>query len=830
MKIFFKYILKSMMEKKGRLILLLIAIAMSVGLFVASSGVIDIGIKSATRPYIEGFENKDIIVEGSNDENFFNADNVKEYGIKNLVKEIFINGSYTNKDDLSIETTILGREDQYIDESLLIDGSIDDFSGEKCIISQRTSEENNISKGDKIEVIIGGQNKQLEVSAISGTSKVFYSDTANSFTVIIPYEYLSKELGAEGKYNVIMADSSKNSLQDSIDAFNDSNDDFKAEKLFDAEEVKSQMSSFTSMLYAMLVIVVFMSAIIIYGSFKLTVTERLPVVGTFLSQGATVGTVEKILLLESAVYGVFGGILGGLLGVGGLKLINYLISPLKDYGIIEPLDINMTTLIIGFIFSIILSVVSALIPVMRIRKLQVKEVILNNVNVSMNTSWIKFIIGAILLVFSIVVALVDIESFDNISVFAIFTSLVGGILVYQKLVDILSRGIYKILRGRSKSLVFSINNLRTSKVLLGNISLMIIALSSIFMITSLGTSIMDMLTGAYKDLNVGIDIGGISTIREDGEPVVKLIRKDLEDIDGIDRSTFCEEYYARVKIEGKDERLTCIDEDEYTNYNKYLDFKSDKNIDMFNKFKDKEKSIIVSKNVLEEIDKKVGDIISIDLNGKTNDLEIVGTYDGKLYNMGYTMFMKNSTLENEFGMKGRDTLRFSTTRDSEEVKEDLKFLTKKYGVQISTKGDMEKLDAENNKMIINVLSIFSYMAIIIAALGILNNIIIGFLQRKRELAVLTSVGMSNGKRNLMLVFESILSVVWAFIITAPLSILIMKLVSRFSNVIKLPLDATMDFSIIPGYLVGTLIIILIATLPVIFKNRKLSIINELKYE
>lgn len=71
---FLKYILKSMMEKKGRLILLLIAIAMSVGLFVASSGVIDIGIKSSTRPFIESYENKDIIVSGSNDETFFDAD------------------------------------------------------------------------------------------------------------------------------------------------------------------------------------------------------------------------------------------------------------------------------------------------------------------------------------------------------------------------------------------------------------------------------------------------------------------------------------------------------------------------------------------------------------------------------------------------------------------------------------------------------------------------------------------------------------------------------------------------------------------------------------
>ena len=142
---FLKYILKSMMEKKGRLILLLIAIAMSVGLFVASSGVIDIGIKSSTRPFIESYENKDIIVSGSNDETFFDADNIKEDGIKNLIKEIQLGASYIDNDS-NINITLLGREDEYINESLLLKGSLDGFSGAKCIISQRTSEEKKIKR------------------------------------------------------------------------------------------------------------------------------------------------------------------------------------------------------------------------------------------------------------------------------------------------------------------------------------------------------------------------------------------------------------------------------------------------------------------------------------------------------------------------------------------------------------------------------------------------------------------------------------------------------------------------------------------------------------
>ncbi|MGL5352364.1 MAG: ABC transporter permease, partial [Clostridium sp.] len=88
-------------------------------------------------------------------------------------------------------------------------------------------------------------------------------------------------------------------MQDSINEFNDNNTKYEASELFNEAAVKSQMNSITMILYIMLLIVVVMSSIIIYGSFKLTITERLSIIGTFLSQGATKRTIEKILYLES---------------------------------------------------------------------------------------------------------------------------------------------------------------------------------------------------------------------------------------------------------------------------------------------------------------------------------------------------------------------------------------------------------------------------------------------------------------------------------------------------------------------------------------------------
>ena len=58
-----------------------------------------------------------------------------------------------------------------------------------------------------------------------------------------------------------------------------------------------------------------MSIFIIYSSYKVITLDRLPVIGTFRSTGATQKMVTGILLLESLLYGCVGGFAGIPLGI-----------------------------------------------------------------------------------------------------------------------------------------------------------------------------------------------------------------------------------------------------------------------------------------------------------------------------------------------------------------------------------------------------------------------------------------------------------------------------------------------------------------------------------
>lgn len=844
MKVFIKYVLKSMTEKKGRFLLLLIAIAMSTGLVVTSTGLIDIILDSLLKPVVASYEKQDLVIE-PNDKglSFFTCNEVSTAGIEpeSILKEIILNGTITDNIDTDDETsrtvTIRARDTSKIPLKQLTDGNLATFNGSSCIISERIAKERNLSLGDTITIVIAGVSKELTITAISAPDGAFYNDTPNSFSMFLPYEYLAKELGVEGQYNFITAKALDGGIDQAIESFNSANKDFNATELFDMDQVKEQFSSFSSILYVMLLIVVAMSSIIIYSTFKLIITERLTTIGTFLSQGATTGKVKFILRLESFFYGVIGALLGNGLGILALYVITRSISPLKKYGIYEAVTIKPNYMIAGTIFAILLSLLSSYLPVRKISKLQVKDVILNDVRVSMHIGYKKFIVGCCLLGASLLLYFFGGDLTINLSPILMIVSLIGTILAYPKVIDLLSILLSKLCRGKNKSLFFATNNLRTSKILLSNITLIVISILSILAITSAAKSATDVVVDAYEELNSDIEIYNISTIRENDEQSVtdKLTEQliDLgvkaEDINYVDYE------YATVYLSDDEENqmsipLQGIDLDTYRAYNGYLELDSKAYKEGLEQFRTDSKGIIMTTALLKGTNKKIGDTVLVECNGVKEKLTIDAIINAKLFNGGIVSFVSHETMRNLFNVPSSNQITFVTDSDIDTFVPKLKPIIRSIGATFITKEEMREQNIEQNQMMMNALSIFSYLAIVIAALGIINNVSISFLQRKTEFAVLSSVGMENSLRRRVLLIESVACVTWGMVIAILYSLFGMSLVGKIMSLVGFPLEISLSFGSLPTIYLVSLCIVLLATLPVIFKSKKLSIIQELKYE
>ena len=151
------------------------------------------------------------------------------------------------------------------------------------------------------------------------------------------------------------------------------------------------MSSMGGMMIIMLSLVSIGCIIVIYNSFAISVMERKKEFGLLSSVGATKRQLSHTVFFEAVVVGVIGiilGILGAYIGIGCVILIiNNLISDMLEYKL--HLVTNPLFIIIPVIFMIIVIGVSAFIPSRRASKVSPIEAIRQNDDIKINKKKIR---------------------------------------------------------------------------------------------------------------------------------------------------------------------------------------------------------------------------------------------------------------------------------------------------------------------------------------------------------------------------------------------------------------------------------------------------------
>ena len=151
------------------------------------------------------------------------------------------------------------------------------------------------------------------------------------------------------------------------------------------------MSSMGGMMIIMLSLVSIGCIIVIYNSFAISVMERKKEFGLLSSIGATKRQLSHTVFFEAVVVGVIGiilGILGAYIGIGCVILIiNNLISDMLEYKLY--LVTNPLFIIIPVIFMIIVIFISSLIPSRRASKVSPIEAIRQNDDIKINKKKIR---------------------------------------------------------------------------------------------------------------------------------------------------------------------------------------------------------------------------------------------------------------------------------------------------------------------------------------------------------------------------------------------------------------------------------------------------------
>ncbi len=157
----------------------------------------------------------------------------------------------------------------------------------------------------------------------------------------------------------------------------------------------SRYDNFLSSLATTIIIILFLISIgcivVIYNSFSISVMERKKQFGLFSSIGATKLQLRKTVFFEAIIVGVIGiplGILSGFLGIGiVLQIINNLLPNL--FGIPLALASYPLFLIIPILFMITVILVSAYLPAKKASRITPIEAIRQNDDIKIKSNKIK---------------------------------------------------------------------------------------------------------------------------------------------------------------------------------------------------------------------------------------------------------------------------------------------------------------------------------------------------------------------------------------------------------------------------------------------------------
>lgn len=524
------------------------------------------------------------------------------------------------------------------------------------------------------------------------------------------------------------------------------------------------MSSMGGMMIIMLSLVSIGCIIVIYNSFAISVMERKKEFGLLSSIGATKKQIKKSVFYEALVVGVIGiilGILGAYIGIGCVILIiNNLISDMLEYKL--HLITNPLFIIIPVIFMIIVIGVSAFIPSRRASKVSPIEAIRQNDDIKINKKKIR--------TSKLVLKLFGIE---------------GEIAL-------------KNIKRNKKKYRVTIVSLFISIVLF-------ISFSSYMNYTlNTASSVMGEVPYDYRISYFGDDnnkeaLDKINEIVKSSD-VKKYVSYSVGNLSIIGNYTYSDEYLDFYKSAYGDDGIKALNNLKYQSiYILVLDDNS------YNKYKkliglDKDSVILLNrfKGVSYGNNKRVNYDIPVINNGNINikicnfddDEENVDTTKYCNKNID-NIFVTNKSFDliEEFSYMddfklivnkklydsildgGTDFTQFNIISDNTNNIDKLTKELDKYN-NVNYINIKESMKQTNNLILVVKILMYGFISLVtlIGVTSVFNTISTSMALRKREFAVLRSIGLTRGGFNKMLFFESLFFGMKSLIFALPVSI------------------------------------------------------------
>lgn len=825
LKIILKYLLTNVKEHKARTAVMLLSILLSTMLLFVSFS-IGVSYESAQRKMARGMAGSATLCVQMTDGNIsLNA--IPELStIKAKVGMLVGTSLYHESgyyETVDLIATDLNALNQINKPRLQSGGEISNFFGNQIILPDRFTSKYAIKKGDTITLQVNGTPTAFEVAEIAAYDTVFLRHTRGA-TALLPYSTLAKLLRQTDGYSEILIEPAEavttgkviTELENTLQGGNYQVSEIVNEAQIAADARQKTMPFFLISFFALT-----MSVFIIYSSYKVITLDRLPIIGTFRSIGATKNNVTSILLLESLLYGCMGGLTGIPVGIVILKMILQGMGKSLSQGIEIPVVISTPSIFLSFSVAVIVSLLSAWLPVRRASRLPIKDVVLGTVEDKRISH--HYIIGIGILLFILSVFLPHLAS-DNMLYLAGGFSLLGLIAATILIIPLLTNGIAAVLE-RFYGVVFqnegrlAARNMRGNKNIVQNITLLFISISAIIAINVVGNFVTTYISDIFHDAQ----LEGFA----DGHMEPEFVEQ-VERMDGIERVLPIYVFKNKIKETGMSfSRLEATDNLEWYNSMLALGYTSKTMQEQaIAAFASEKRSIIISESYMKRTGLSVGDTTTLSNATNENSYTVIGSFKSRATDV--EAVIPSNYAVSDFGATSYDFLAY-TAADPDIIMVQIRDL---FGETQNWSRTVAEFNADALSTVgafLKPMQSMTYFILLLATVGVINNLLINYIQRRRTIAMYKSVGLSNRQNIKMTLIEGLSS----GLIGAVIAIFV-----SYMEIQTIFLVAGPKISMTPQLNAGTFLsagalgiaITLLGCVVPILKSRRMKLVEEIKFE
>lgn len=816
MKIVLKHILRNIKENKGKNLLIILSLAIASALFI-----INITLpKHIISSLIESIriENGSSNLEVSN-RNLFNIEELK------TTKEdiLYTPVTYTEGTYNDTLITICGYDIETSKEMKLLGNDVPNLNKNEVVINDYYAKKHGLHEGDIIKLNIDSQIYELKLVKIVSKKGATYG-TENE-----PYFVANLETIAEinktdkDKYNTILIDVKDDTKIDEYSEYlKNNNANIFTYKLVDIDELNEEVSYVSYMMTLITVISIIMIYFVISSLNRIIISERMPVIGTFRSIGATKEKMNSILLLENAIYGLIGGVIGSSLSIIFVDKLIPLFAYIPNPESISSIsNFSFSSILIGTIFTIILEVIISLQAILKTNKKTIKDIMFETESVRYEINKKHSIIGILLFIISIELNILNSNSQFILSVLSIVLFLTGISNIIPLILDLIS--IISSYISRKLNLTSSIlasKNISHNKMNVSSSKLIVISLSCAMAILTISSS-LDRTFESFKYNNdYDILVSGVTKKAEDYDNLY-----NIEEIEKIDYLYFY--YDLEPTFNGQEFNTNPI----ILGVNKDEPFIKNSDYSLSSL---KENELIIDEVYAKKNNISKGDLITLNLGfiGFKKDFKVVGYMNSVDFStsrncilINQDTFIKNITdIPVRLNIKTKDGTDLIKLKDSVEKK------IAENSINTMTYDEFIAIQAESTSETMSLVYAIVGMAVILSFVGVINNQIIGFLKRKKELAILNSTCMSKNQITRLLISETLITNFTSCLISLIVGFLMTNILSKALESMSLFIEMNFNLLLSIKFITIVFIILLMTLIVPIKRLKNMKVIDEIKYE